>query len=39
MLVQVFINTAKKIYDKIQQGVLDVANEANGADLHVVHWS
>ena len=24
---EAFINTAKKIYDKIQQGVFDVANE------------
>lgn len=27
---QAFINTAKKIYEKIQQGVFDVSNESFG---------
>ena len=32
-LRQAFINTAKEIYDKIQEGVFDVSNEANGIKL------
>ena len=30
---EAFINTAKKIYDKIQQGVFDVANEVRPSFL------
>ena len=30
---EAFINTAKEIYDKIQEGVFDVSNEANGIKL------
>lgn len=32
---EAFINTAKKIYDKIQQGVFDVANEQNGIKVGI----
>ena len=28
-----FINTAREIYDKIQEGVFDINNEANGIKL------
>jgi Ras-related protein Rab-2A len=34
---EAFINTAKKIYDKIQQGVFDVANEVCRTTLDVLH--
>lgn len=34
---EAFINTAKKIYDKIQQGVFDVANEVCHAIVEVLH--
>ena len=27
---EAFINTAREIYDKIQEGVFDINNEANG---------
>ena len=27
---EAFINTARKIYEKIEQGVFDVSNESNG---------
>jgi len=30
---EAFINTAKEIYQKIQDGVFDVSNEANGIKL------
>ena len=30
---EAFINTAKEIYDKIQEGVFDVNNEANGIKI------
>jgi len=32
---EAFINTAKQIYDKIQQGVFDVANEQNGIKVGI----
>jgi len=34
---EAFINTAKEIYDKIQEGVFDVNNEANGIKLGPSH--
>eukprot|EP00128_Syssomonas_multiformis_P018466 Colp12_sorted_trinity150504_noHs@1113 len=30
---EAFINTAKQIYDKIQQGIFDISNESNGIKL------
>ena len=30
---EAFINTAREIYDKIQEGVFDINNEANGIKL------
>ena len=33
--VQAFINTARKIYEKIEQGVFDVSNEVRA---HTIHW-
>ena len=30
-LLQAFINTARKIYEKIEQGVFDVSNEVGSA--------
>ena len=37
---QAFINTARKIYEKIEQGVFDVSNEVceNEAILQYLHW-
>ena len=32
-----FINTAREIYDKIQEGVFDINNEANGIKLGPQH--
>ncbi|XP_055356585.1 ras-related protein Rab-2A [Paramacrobiotus metropolitanus] len=34
---EAFINTAKEIYDKIQEGVFDIQNEANGIKLGPEH--
>lgn len=34
---EAFINTAKEIYEKIQEGVFDVNNEANGIKLGPSH--
>lgn len=34
---EAFINTAEEIYDKIQEGVLDLTNEANGIKLGPSH--
>ena len=34
---EAFINTAKEIYDKIQEGVFDVNNEANGIKIGPQH--
>ena len=34
---QAFINTAREIYDKIQEGVFDINNEANGIKLGPQH--
>ena len=34
---EAFINTAKEIYKKIQEGVFDVNNEANGIKLGPAH--
>jgi hypothetical protein len=31
---QAFINTARAIYNKIEQGVFDVSNEARVAAMH-----
>lgn len=36
---EAFINTAKEIYDKIQEGVFDIQNEANGIKLGPEHAS
>jgi len=36
---EAFINTAKEIYDKIQEGVFDIQNEANGIKLGPEHSS
>ena len=33
---EAFINTAKKIYDKIQQGVFDVANEVRPGKPRII---
>ena len=30
---EAFINTAREIYDKIQEGVFDINNEANGIKI------
>ena len=30
---ETFINTAKEIYNKIQKGVFDISNEANGIKI------
>ena len=30
---EAFINTAREIFDKIQEGVFDINNEANGIKL------
>lgn len=34
---EAFINTAKEIYDKIQEGVFDINNEANGIKIGQQH--
>lgn len=34
---EAFINTAREIYDKIQEGVFDINNEANGIKLGPQH--
>ncbi|CAD7681980.1 unnamed protein product [Nyctereutes procyonoides] len=34
---EAFINTAKEIYEKIQEGVLDINNEANGVKIGLQH--
>ena len=34
---EAFINTAKAIYEKIQEGVLDINNEANGIKIGPQH--
>lgn len=34
---EAFINTAKEIYEKLQEGVFDVNNEANGIKLGPQH--
>ncbi|KAI3374474.1 hypothetical protein L3Q82_006294 [Scortum barcoo] len=34
---QAFINTAKEIYEKIQEGVFDINNEANGIKIGPQH--
>jgi len=34
---EAFINTAKEIYQKIQEGVFDINNEANGIKLGPQH--
>merc|ERR1739846_296586 len=34
---EAFINTAREIYDKIQEGVFDINNEANGIKIGPQH--
>jgi len=34
---EAFINTAKEIYEKIQEGVFDINNEANGIKIGPQH--
>lgn len=34
---EAFINTAKEIYEKIQEGVFDINNEANGIKIGPHH--
>lgn len=34
---EAFINTAKEIYEKIQEGVFDINNEANGIKIGQQH--
>merc|ERR1711990_633954 len=34
---EAFIDTAKNIYDKIQQGVFDIKNESNGIKIGPQH--
>jgi Ras-related protein Rab-2A len=34
---EAFINTAREIYEKIQEGVFDINNEANGIKLGPQH--
>ncbi|CAO2624442.1 Ras-related protein Rab-2A (Fragments), partial [Lemmus lemmus] len=34
---ETFINTAKEIYEKIQEGVFDINNEANGIKIGPQH--
>lgn len=34
---EAFINTAKEIYQKIQEGVFDINNEANGIKIGPQH--
>ncbi|XP_042780265.1 ras-related protein Rab-2A isoform X2 [Panthera leo] len=36
-IFQAFINTAKEIYEKIQEGVFDINNEANGIKIGPQH--
>ena len=36
---EAFINTARESYDKIQEGVFDINNEANGIKLGPQHQS
>jgi hypothetical protein len=37
LFYQAFINTAKEIYEKIQEGVFDINNEANGIKIGPQH--
>ena len=34
---EAFINTAREIYEKIQEGVFDINNEANGIKIGPQH--
>jgi len=34
---EAFINTAREVYDKIQEGVFDINNEANGIKIGPQH--